>query len=211
MFLNKVGVDQSLGVFKIEVTPIDDLYKFLNQEDKYYDIFKTLSENNDAKKIAEDPSTSKYFVRHLITVSSKRKIDTKTLDNIVRYLNSSEFYQIYRVEILKNIQEKIVVNDSTIKQIDQILKKSGSLTTNPSTLSLNNDSQLNDLVKEKLKILEDNHQLKVHLHNLKYIITPLNYTENIIVTSGFNGKYHLIFPLILIGLFIIIILTKRIK
>ena len=44
MFLNKVGVDQSLGVFKIEVTPIDDLYKFLNQEDKYYDIFKTLSE-----------------------------------------------------------------------------------------------------------------------------------------------------------------------
>ena len=211
MFLNKVGVDQSLGVFKIEVTPIDDLYKFLNQEDKYYDIFKTLSENNDAKKVADDPSTSKYFAKHLITVGSKRKIDTKTLDNIVQYLNSSEFYQVYRVEILKNIQDKMVVNDSTIKQIDQILKKSGSSTTNSSTLSLNNDSQLNDLVKEKLKMIEENHRLKVHQHNLKYIITPLNYTENIIVTSGFNGKYHLIFPFILIGLFVMIKLIKRIK
>ena len=105
----------------------------------------------------------------------------------------------------------MVVNDSTIKQIDQILKKSGSSTTNSSTLSLNNDSQLNDLVKEKLKMIEENHRLKVHQHNLKYIITPLNYTENIIVTSGFNGKYHLIFPFILIGLFVMIKLIKRIK
>ncbi|TGN26657.1 hypothetical protein [Empedobacter tilapiae] len=209
-FFNKIGIDKSMEISSVSIKPIPDLYKFLNEEDKYYDIFKTLSENSDAKKVSEDLSTSKYFSKHLITITSKKKTDKKVLDQIVKYINSSNFYEVYRVEILQNLKDKIVINDSTILQIDAILKKAGSPSTN-TTISLNNDSQLTELVNEKLKLVKENHQLKVHQFNLKYIVTPVNYSENIEDHSGLKGKYHLIFPALLIGLFIIISLIRKFK
>ncbi|MBO6213063.1 hypothetical protein [Algoriella sp.] len=209
-FLQKVGIDPSYKIDKVEVKPISDLYKFLNQEDKYFDIFNTLSENNDAKKVAEDFSTSKNFPKHLLTVSSKTKINQKVLDNIVKYINTSDHYQIVRVEILNNFEDKIVVNDSIIKQIDAILKNAGAAKNN-SSIFFNEQSQLNDLIVQKNKAVEENHYLKVEKLNLKYIVAPLDFSKNIEDNTGLKGKYHLVFPLILIGLFIVIRLIKKVK
>lgn len=209
-FLQKVGIDSSYKIYKVEVKPISDLYKFLNQEDKYFDIFNTLSENNDAKKVAEDFSTSKNFPKHLLTVSSKTKIDQKVLDNIVKYINKSDHYQIVRVEILNNFEDKIVVNDSIIKQIDAILKNAGAAKNN-SSIFFNEQSQLNDLIVQKNKAVEENHYLKVEKLNLKYIVAPLDFSKNIEDNTGLKGNYHLVFPLILIGLFIVISLIKKVK
>ncbi len=88
VFLNKVGLNKSSKITGIKITPITNLYKFLNEEDNYYEIFKTLAENNDAKKVAEDPETSKYFKNHLITINSNKKIDKNDLGNI---MNLSQF------------------------------------------------------------------------------------------------------------------------
>lgn len=211
VFLNKVGLKKTSKITNISVKPITNLYKFLNEEDNYYEIFKTLAENNDAKKVAEDPATSKYFKNHLITIGSNKKVAQSDLENIIKYLNSSTYYEIIRVDILQNLKDKIVVNDSTVYQIDKILKKAGSQTSINSTLTVNGESQLNNLVEEKIKLVEENHQLKIHQHNLKYIITPLNFSENIIDNKGFNGRYHLFFPLIFIGLFLLFSLVRKIK
>lgn len=209
-FLQKVGINPSYKIYKVEVKPISDLYRFLNQEDKYFDIFNTLSENNDAKKVAEDFSTSKNFPKHLLTVSSKTKIDQKVLDNIIKYLNTSDYYQVARVQVLKNSNEKIVINDSIIKQIDAILKNAGTAKNNTS-IFFNEQSQLNDLIDQKNKAVAENHYLKVEKFNLKYIVAPLDFSKNIEDNTGLKGKYHLVFPLILIGLFIVISLIKKVK
>ena len=211
IFLNKIGINKTSKITKISVKPITNLYSFLNQENNYYEIFKTLSENDDAKKVAEDPSTSKNFTNHLITINSNEKIEEKVLGNIVKYLNTSKTYEVFRIEILQNVKDKIAINDSTIYQIDGILKKASLFPNNNSTISVNGDSQLNSLIQEKIKLVEEAQQLKVHQHNLKYIITPLNYSENILDISGINGKYHLIFPLILIGLFLLFSLSRKTK
>ena len=211
IFLNKIGINKTSKITKISVKPITNLYSFLNQENNYYEIFKTLSENDDAKKVAEDPSTSKNFTNHLITINSNEKIEEKVLGNIVKYLNTSKTYEVFRIEILQNVKDKIAINASTIYQIDGILKKASLFPNNNSTISVNGDSQLNSLIQEKIKLVEEAQQLKVHQHNLKYIITPLNYSENILDISGINGKYHLIFPLILIGLFLLFSLSRKTK
>lgn len=209
-FLQKVGINPSYKIYKVEVKPISDIYKFLNQGDKYFDIFNTLSENNDAKKVAEDFSTSKNFPKHLLTIGSVSKIDQKVLDNIIKYLNTSDYYQVARVQVLKNSNEKIVINDSIIKQIDAILKNAGTAKNNTS-IFFNEQSQLNDLIDQKNKAVAENHYLKVEKFNLKYIIAPLDFSKNIEDNTGLKGKYHLVFPLIFIGLFIVISLIKKVK
>lgn len=211
VFLNKVGLNKSSKITGIKITPITNLYKFLNEEDNYYEIFKTLAENNDAKKVAEDPETSKYFKNHLITINSNKKVDKNDLGNIMNYLNSSKHYETIRIDILQNLKDKIIFNDSTVYQIDAILKKAGSQTSINSTLTVNGESQLNNLVEEKIKLIEENHQLKVHQHNLKYIIAPLDFSENIVRKTTFSSKYHLLFPVLLIGLFLLFSLVRKIK
>ena len=132
------------------------------------------------------------------------------MDNIVKYINTSDHYQIVRVEILNNFEDKIVVNDSIIKQIDAILKNAGAAKNN-SSIFFNEQSQLNDLIVQKNKAVEENHYLKVEKLNLKYIVAPLDFSKNIEDNTGLKGKYHLVFPLILIGLFIVIRLIKKVK
>ncbi|MEG0188490.1 hypothetical protein [Algoriella sp.] len=209
-FLQENKIDPSYKIYKVEVKPISDLYRFLNQGDKYFEIFNTLSENNDAKKVAEDFSTSKNFPKHLITVSAKGKIDQKVLDAIIKYINTSDYYQPVRAQVLENTKAKVIINDSIIKQIDGILNNAGSAKNNTSVY-INEQSQLNDLINQKNRLVEDNHYFKISIPNLKYIIAPLDFSKNIEDYSGFKGKYHLIFPLILIGLFIVISLIRKIK
>lgn len=55
---------------------------------------------NDDTSAAEDPSTSKNFTNHLITINSNEKIEEKVLgNNIVKYLNTSKTYEVFRIEI----------------------------------------------------------------------------------------------------------------
>ena len=126
----------------------------------------------DLEKVAEDFSTSKNFPKHLITVSAKGKIDQKVLDAIIKYINTSDYYQPVRAQVLENTKAKVIINDSIIKQIDGILNNAGSAKNNTSVY-INEQSQLNDLINQKNRLVEDNHYFKISIPNLKYIIAPL--------------------------------------
>lgn len=210
-FLTKVGIVPSSEITQIEIEPITGLYKFLIQEDNYFEIFKILSENNDAKKVAEDPSTSKYFTNHQITVSSNAKVNQKVLENIMKYINSSKFYETFRADILQNLKDKIVSNEATVLQIDGILNKAGSATTGASSISVNGESQWDKLVEVKTDLIQENHELKVHKHTLKYIVTPLDYAANIEDKKSLYNKYYIVFPMMLVALFIVFTWIRKLK
>lgn len=209
-FLSKLHLSKENKITNVEVKPITDLYKFLIKEDKYYDIFKTLTENNDAKKIIEESSTSKNFTNHLITISSKKKLTEKEVNEIVKYINTSEHYQRMRVEIRQNLKDKLVANDSIIKQIDNILSKA-SKEKSGSSVVYSEDSDLSEIISKKLTLIAENHELKVHDYNLEYIITPLDSSINLEKKEGLNIKLHLILPALFIGLFLLFGAVKRVK
>ncbi len=210
-FLKKVNITPEEKITKVEIEPLPNLYEFISQDENYYNVFKTLSENTDATKVVENLSTSKNFKNHLITISSKEKINQNTLESIMQFINSSKYYSDIRKDIIANVKNKMVVNDSTIKQIDAILNSVPKEGSSSSTIFLNENSQLKDLVEQKVDLVQENHELKVHLHNLDYIVTPLDYSDNLENNTGLNGKYKYILPIILVGLFFVISLLRRIS
>ena len=210
VYLTKSHIDKNAQIYKVEVKPITDLYRFLNKEEKYYDIFKALTENNDANKVVNDYATSKNFTSHLVTISSKEKIDEKDIKDVINFINTSEYYQKIRAEIKENLERKIVVNDSTIKQINLILDNSNS-SKNSSTVFYKDDTQLSDLIEQKIKLFEENQSLKVHSHSLDYIVAPLNYSINLEQYDRIKNNLQYIIPIIFVGLFVLFGLVRRIK
>ena len=207
VFLNKLGINKDYKVKTIEIKPLSDIYNLVQKDDKNYDVFKTMSDNADAKGVIEDFITSKNFDKHIITVNSKRLIPQKTLENIMQFLNSGEFYQVLRKDIADNLTDKIQLNDSVIAQIDGILN---DFNANPGgNVFLSEKAQLSELVAQKIDIIEENQQLKVHRHNLDYIVTPLDYSVNLLQKEGLRGKYKIIIPLVFLGLFLLFLLVKR--
>lgn len=207
--LADLKIDESKKIGKIEVEPIEDIYKFIKKEIAYLEVFKIMSENNDAKKVIEDYATSKNFNLHKITVNSSSKITEEDLQQFIKYINDSKYYNEMRVKILTNLDDQIRTNQVSIAQIDSILNTAPSKNKINSSLSVNDNSELNNLLHNKKALVHENHELTVHKSNLDYIITPINYAPNIINKKGLNGKMKFVFPVIFVGGFIILAFGRR--
>lgn len=201
VFLNSLGITPKDKISKISVKPITDIYKLVDDNENYLELFKTMTENNDAKKIIEDYSTSKNFPLHLVTVNSGQMIAQDQLTQLMKFVNKSEFYEKSRIDILKNLENKIGRNNVTIEQINNILNKVGSNTSVNATVFYNDNQQLSDLLNHKNSLIRENHELTVHKKYLDYIVTPISYSTNILDKSGLTGKMKFIFPIIFVGAF----------
>lgn len=207
-FLEKLGISKDDRVTEITIKPLADIYALAQRDDINYDVFKTMTDNADAKNVIEDFITSKNFERHIITVSSKKLIPKETLEKIMLNLNAGEYYQMMRKDIAANLEDKIVKNDSLIIQIDRILQGFNS-PQGQGSVFLSEKAQLSELLNQKIDIIEENQQLKVHRHNLEYIVTPLDYSVNLLKKDGMRGKYKFTIPVVFLGLFLLFILVKR--
>ncbi|MDO5655136.1 MAG: hypothetical protein Q4G27_03235 [Flavobacteriaceae bacterium] len=208
-FLEELKITPDDKIYMIEVKPLVDIYTLVSQNDSYYNVFKTLSENADAGKVVENFTTGKNFSRHNITVYSKNKINPETLTKISEYLNNSEVHEKYRKTIQDNLRDKIVSNDTIIKQIDQLISSVQQSNRSSSNIAISTESQLSDLVEHKIKLIEENHELKVHDYNLDYIITPIGQTANHISKKGLRGKYKFIMPLVFLTMFCGFIFVRK--
>lgn len=209
-FRKEYGIPENL-LTEVQITAVPDIYTLARRKESNYNVFKTLTENANASKVMEDYATSKHYSKHLITINSKGKIDKKTAEGIVTFLNTSDFYSHLRKEILNNVKDQIKVNDSVVKQIDAILNNIPNENTTSSTIYLSETQNLNQLVQEKLDLVEESHQLKVHTYELEYIITPINYSLNLNDKKGLNGKYKYVLPILFVFLFLIFSSVRKFK
>ena len=207
--LASLQIDEAKKIGKIEVEPIDDIYKFIRKEEAYLEVFKIMSENNDAKKVIDDYATSKNFTLHKITINSSTKVSEEDLQQLMKFVNSSKYYNDMRLKIIANLDDQIVKNNQSIAQIDSILNTAPSKNKVSSSLSINDNSELNDLFHNKKALIHENHELSVHKSNLDYIVTPVNYAPNIINKKGLNGKMKFVFPVVFVGGFFILAFGRR--
>lgn len=202
---NVVGLKNAKKFRKIHIEPILDVYKFVEDKDKNFDLLKLMAEDGDVKKIVTENLTSKNYPFHLITFkTSKETSDAQTVQPLLKYLNNTSYYKLIQNQYLKNIKIKMIENDSIISQINGFLNAFSS--TNGSQKSdklvyYNENSPLNEVIKTKNELVYEQGSHRIELVNLDKVIKDNSVTLNIKNTDTINGKLKFILPLLFIVLY----------
>ncbi len=204
-----VGIKEPKKLKKIEIIPITDVYKFINNSDKNFEFVKLLAEDGDIKKIVKENLTSKNYPYHLISFTTdKQTSNEKTVEPLLNFLNNSDYFKIIQKEYLNNVKVKMIQNDSIISQINGLLN-AFSTTANGSQKSdklvyYNENSQLNEVIKTKDELVNEQGSHRIELVNFDKIVKDNSITLNIKNTQAINGKMKFLLPLLFIAIFILV-------
>lgn len=202
---NVVGIQNPKKFGSIEIKPIIDVFKFVENKEENFELIKLMAEDGDIKKVLIDNVTSKNYPFHEITYStSEVTSDKKTLEPLLKFLNNSNHYWQIQKESVENYKIKMVKNDSILNQIDRVLNSfSSKKNSNEKLIYYNENTQLNDIIKTKTDLVNEQGYIRVEMLSLDRIIKDFSSTLNIKNTESVNGKLKFILPLIFIFIFIL--------
>lgn len=213
LFLKEViGIKNPKKLVRIKIEPIPDIYRFIEDKERNFDLLKLMAEDGDVKKIINENLTSKNFPYHLIsflTINETSK--DKTLDPLLKYFNDSNYYRVIQKQFMDNVKIKIAENDSIISQINGVLNAISSANSSQKGDKLfyyNESSQLGDVLKIKHEINYEQGTRRLDLINLDKIIKDNSYTLNIRNKESIDGKQKFVIPFLLIGLFVLVVFLK---
>ena len=208
VFLKQLGVQNPKEFSKIEIEPILDVYRFVNNNQQNFELLKLMAEDGDVKKIVEDNLTSKNYMYHLITYKTKGKTTKdETLNPIMNFLNQSDHYATVQKEYINNLKANIQANDNTISQIngllDQFSKTLSEGQKSDKLVFYNENTQLNDVIKTKDELIKEQGQYRIDLVNSDRIIKDSSFTLNLESKSLTNGNKKIVLPILFITLFVL--------
>jgi hypothetical protein len=210
VFLKEVvGIEKSKEIMKIEVKPISDVYKFIENKPENFELIKLMAEAGDINKILEDNLTSKNYSLHTITFkTNKTTIDSETVKPILNFLNQTNYYEKVQKETVRNIQIKMNQNDTIISQIDGVLNGFSNMVNgtqkSDKLVYYNENTQLNDVIKTKEILINEQGIYRVKLVGLNKIIKDNSTTLNIENRKSINGKLKLVLPILFLIIFVFI-------
>jgi small nuclear ribonucleoprotein (snRNP)-like protein len=204
---NVVGVKEPKKLRGIEVSPITDVYKFVENKAQNFELIKLMAEDGDIEKVIKESITSKNYPYHLIEFSTVDLTSNEaTVKPILDYLNSSDYYKKIQKEFVNNVKVKMVENDSVIGQINGFLNTFNS-TVNGSQKSdklvyYNENSQLDAVIKTKDLLVNEQGSHRLELVSLDKIVKDKSVTLNVKNNKKMNGKKKIILPFLFIFLFV---------
>lgn len=206
---NIVGIKQPKKFKEIKIMPINDVYKFIENKDQNFEMIKLMSEDGDVKKVLNESVTSKNYPYHVISFSTiSQTSEEKTISPLLNYLNDSDYYKIIQKEYVNNVKIKMVENDSIISQINGFLNsfKNNVNGTQKSDklVYYNENSQLNDVIKTKDLLVNEQGNRRIELVNIDQIIKLNSATLNVKNTETVNGKLKFVLPLLFVFIFIMV-------
>lgn len=206
---NEVGIQNPESIKKIEIKPIADVYKFIEDKEQNFELIKLMAEVGEVKKVLEDNVTSKNYTFHSISfVTDKITNEKDIVEPLLKYLNSSEYFKALQKIGYKNLEQQIIQNDTIIAQIDQVLNGFSSTVKNGSKndklVYYNENTQLNDIIKTKQYLIIDQGKYRLKLVNYDKTIKEINSTLNINSNKVTNGNFKIILPLFFLFLFVLI-------
>ncbi|MFY8213583.1 MAG: hypothetical protein ACOVKJ_03920 [Flavobacterium sp.] len=216
-FMNSIGIKNPENIISIKISPIIDIYSLINNNTKIatnaqntqnFEMMKLLAENSDINKVMRDDITSKNYPLHSIKITTINKINEKdAIEPILKYLNNNSFYLALQKTILKNTEIKITKNQEIINQIDALLNgfssSSSNSPKNDKLVYYNENTQLNDIIESKNKLIEEIAQQELSKINYSQTIKKTALIINNINKKGINGKMKLLFPFVLFFLFLL--------
>ncbi|RAR49712.1 hypothetical protein [Flavobacterium lacus] len=206
VFLKEIGIKNTKKFGKIEIKPIIDVYKFIENNKENFELIKLLAEDGNIDKVVENTLTSKNYQYHLISFkTSKLTSENETVQPLLNFLNESDYFKQMQKEYLNNVQIKMQANDTTISQIDGLLNQfKNRMNSNHSDklIYFNENTQLNDVINTKDNLLKEQSYFRLTLIRYEKIIKEISVMLNDKNTKGTNGKMKLILPFLFIFLFI---------
>jgi hypothetical protein len=206
VYLKSMGISNPKDIFKIEVKPVIDVYRFVNRNEQNFELLKLMSDDSDIKKIIEDTPTSKNYTYHLIKLSTKNKTNQRIMiAPILAYLNQSAFYKQIQKVYIQNAQIKMKANEVLIAQIDGYLNGLAAGSPGPAGEKMvfyTEKTQLNDVIETKDDLVKEQGNLRIERISLDKIIKDNHTTLNTEASSKLNSALKFILPLLFMGLFI---------
>jgi hypothetical protein len=211
VFLKAIGIQSPKDLVEIKIGPIIDIFKFVTNSgnDQNYRLIELMAQDGDIKKVSVDNTTSKNYPYHTISFVTRGKTTrAKTVDPLLKYLNDNAYFRQIQKEYLRNVDIKLKSNDIIIAQIDAVLNDvanaSGDAQKGDKQVYINENSQLNDVIKTKDELVKEQGLQRLDLVGLDKIIKDNSVIINIKDADSLTGKMKVVLPALLIGLFLVI-------
>jgi uncharacterized membrane protein affecting hemolysin expression len=208
VFLKSIGIQDTKNFRKIEIEPIVDAYKFVNNNEQNFDLLKLMAEDGDIRKILLEEATSKNYITHRITFKTTKLTDNaKTVEPLMNFFNDSDHFKKIQNEFVANVQLKMQLNDSIIAQIDGLLNEFSSGVRNSGAKNdklvyYNENTQLNDVIETKEKLIVEQGELRIATVTIDQIVKEISSVINIHKKPAVG--MILIVPVVMILLFILL-------
>ncbi|HEX9981565.1 MAG TPA: hypothetical protein VGB50_13470 [Flavobacterium sp.] len=207
VFLKAIGIQNPKYLVDISITPVIDIYRFVSLNEVNYRLLELLAEDGDLEKIVEGNTTSKNYPYHKITYITKGiTTSAKTKDPLLKYLNNSEFLTKVQKQYINNVQEKMRSNEITLAQINGLLNEFSEASTSggkgANLVYYNENTQLNEVLKTKNELVQEQGNHRIDLVSLDKIIKENSFSLNIEDRKGLNGKMKFVLPLLFILLYL---------
>ena len=211
---NEIGLSQAEDLVKIEIKPIADVYKFIEDKEQNFELIKLMAEVGEVKKVLEDNITSKNYTYHTIAVvSTGTTSEKKLIRPLLSYLNQSEYFNAMQKVGLANLKQDIAQNDTIIEQINGVLDGFSanvkSALKNDKLMYYNENTQLNDVIKTKQNLLYSQGLNRLKLINFQNTIKEVTFTLNSDASRAVNGIMKFVLPVVLVLVFVFIHLFIR--
>lgn len=204
---NTVGIQHPENIRKIEIKPVADVYKFIEDKEQNLELIKLMAEVGEIKKVLEDNVTSKNYTYHTISFVSKEPATEKeVVEPLLNFLNNSVYYNSIQKIGYKNLEREIAQNDTIISQIDQVLASLSGGAKSDKLVYNNENLQLNDIIKTKQKLVTEQGKNRFRLITFDKTIKEINSTLNINENKTVNGNLKIILPLFFIFLYVLMYL-----
>lgn len=207
-FIKGLGIEHPKKLLKIEIEPINNVYEFANQRPTNFELIKLMAEDGNINKVIDDEVTSKNYSNHKIVFKTRGiTTDEATLKPIIKFLNSSAYYDTIKKQQVINLETKMRFNDSIINQIDGIVEEfknaSASGARSSSLIYYNENTQLSEILKRKDELINEQAMHRIAKINYTAIVKDIASSLNIRDKSGISGKMKFVLPILFIFLFII--------
>lgn len=203
-FFKSIGVKDFDKISNIEVKAVNGIFGFVNMRDnaQNFELIKLMAEDGNIEEIIKDDVTSKNYYLHNISISTSDKVNQKdVIEPLLNYFQKNTFYEKQQVIYQENIANKIIFNDSLLKQIDGLIIKL-SETKNSSNVTISENSSITNLINKKDELIKETQYLKLNRHEYENIIKVQNISLNNINSKGLNNKMKLLLPFLFVFLYL---------
>lgn len=205
-FFKSIGIKNSKKIGKIEIKPQSGLYNFISDRDRgvqNFEMIKLMAEDGDISKILEDDMTSRNYYLHKITIETSKEFKKEELiEPLLKYFDNNSYFLKQQETHKKNTKEKIILNDSLIKQVDQLLL---SLTRGQSgnSVAVSEKSAISSLIEKKDALIKESQYLRLEDNIYDKIIKPESLLLNKEIKDPLYLRMKFLLPIILILIYLI--------
>ena len=205
-FTNDMKFNEDEILQEISIKPVIDLKDILKDDINANEI-RTLFENLEFEdNLAMTEGFRSDYEYHILALNIS-SASNSSVKKIIDYFNTNPLFIGLKERQLQSISSTIFNNEQTIDQIDKLIEKYSSADNfekSTSQLYIDNKTYLpNELIKIKIKLEEQNEELKGERILSTETVMVVNDTSLLIEQKGLRDNKVIYYPILLVLVFIL--------